>query len=98
MPEAAPDVIELSTPADADLRPMVEVAVGGLGRLLRLAEPDVEAGRAAAGAAFDALCAGAGTGPIEVRLVPGEAALVVELRRGDERHRLTVPAVPSPPG
>lgn len=65
--DAEPDTIRLSVPADEDMRPVVEVAIGVLARRAGLHDHAVEAARAAGAAALADLCHDE-DGPVTIEL------------------------------
>ena len=84
------DTIRITLPGDADLAPVVAVAVRVAGRRLGLPEDDVNHARTDAAAAFTELTTGAGA-PVEVQLVLEPESLSAVLRSGDEQRTVEAP-------
>ncbi len=97
MPEAEPDHIRLSLPADADLRKVVEVAVGVVARRLGLPDAEVAAARTATGDAFVELTNAGGENPVELEIALEDRRMVARLRRGDQEANVVAPAGSSAP-
>jgi hypothetical protein len=64
--EPESDTIRLSVPADADMRPVVEVAIGVLARRWGLSDDEITAVRAATGDTLTDLAREGGTEPVQV--------------------------------
>jgi hypothetical protein len=94
MPEAQePDVVRLTVPPDADLEPVLEVAVAVLGRRVRLADDAIQAARVAVGDAFAEITDGDGHAPVEMEVEVHLATdqLVVRLRAGAVERAIELP-------
>jgi hypothetical protein len=90
MPEEdEPDVVRLTLPGD--LQPVLEVAIAVLARRVRLDDDDVQAARVAAGDAFAAAAAHAGSSPIEVLIEVSDDRLVLRFPAGSNAGALTIP-------
>lgn len=66
MAEPESDTICLSVPADADMRPVVEVAIGVLARRWGLSDDEITAVRAATGDTLTDLARSGRTEPVQV--------------------------------
>ena len=97
MPEADPDHIRLSLPADADLRTVVEVAVAVVARRLGLPDAEVAAARTATGDAFIELTNADGDEPVELDIALEHRRMVTRLRRGGNEANVIAPAGSSVP-
>ncbi len=84
------DVVRLSLPADAAMRPVVEVAVAVLGRRLRFDDTAIAAARASAGAALDDVTGTGGQDTSEIEILVREDRLVLDLRNGAEVRTITI--------
>jgi hypothetical protein len=92
MPEAEPDLVRLTVPADGELLPVLEVAVAVLGRRVRLGDDAVQAARVAIDDAFAAVTTGAGA-PVEMEVEVHLATdrLVVRIRSGEVERSVEIP-------
>ena len=99
MPDAgAPEVVRLTIPPDADLRPVVEVAVAALVR--RSGRPDeaVKAARQAVRGCLAEVAEAAGRDQIDIEIEVVEQQLDVRVRAGTVQRSVTIPGPPTPPG
>lgn len=91
MAEAESDTIRLSVPADADMRPVVEVAIGVLARRWGLSDDEVAVARAATGDALIDLGRQSGDEPVWISVDATPQHLEVRITRGDAERVIQAP-------
>jgi anti-sigma regulatory factor (Ser/Thr protein kinase) len=89
--EPESDTIRLSVPADADMRPVVEVAIGVLARRWGLSDDEITAVRAATGDVLTDLARERGADPVQIAVDATPHHLEVRITHGGIEHVIQAP-------
>lgn len=92
MAEPESDTIRLSVPADADMRPVVEVAIGVLARRWGLSDDEIAVIRAATGDVLTDLARERGTDPVQIAVDASPHHLEVRITHAGTEHVIFAPA------